>query len=77
MGKWKTGILTVDLTSMGGSGLKKGQNVRYNKIQTVPDVDGIRLTKYEYYYTDMNGKGLVRTTSLTIEGQPEIKEPFI
>lgn len=77
MAKFKTGILSEEIRSMGGTTLKKGQEVKYIRKLTQKDKDGFRLTKYEWHYCDINGRGLIRTIERTIEGLPYIKEEFL
>ncbi len=77
MAKFKTGILSEDLRSMGGTTLKKGQRVKYMRKLTLKDKEGFLLSKYEWHYYDENGRNLIRTTERTIEGLPYIKEEFL
>lgn len=77
MGKWKEGRMSKEIRSVGGCMLSKGQKVKYARIKTIPDADGMKLTEYEYHYVAKDRSCMVRTTSLTIEGRPEIKEKYL
>ncbi len=69
---YKEGVLSKNLTSVGGGGHKKGDTVRYKKFKGVRQNDGFLFSDYEYHYLDTNNYNLVRTTKLLIEGEPEI-----
>lgn len=73
---WKEGVITKDLMSVGGSGHKKGDTVRYKRHKTLPDSDGFRLTEYEWHYLNTDNYNLVRTIEVIIEGVPYHKEPY-
>ena len=72
---WKKGIMSKDLTSAGGSIIKKGEEVIYKRIKSVRDTEGFLLTKYEWWYQTDNT--LIRTLELTIESEPHIKEEIL
>ncbi|SEC66649.1 hypothetical protein SAMN04489761_3445 [Tenacibaculum sp. MAR_2009_124] len=72
--KWK-GTLTKDLISLGHSiknlppDFKKGQKVICWKKSEY--VDGEWTGGYEYHYSDLDGKDLVRTSKFLIEEYEE------
>lgn len=76
MARYKKGIISQDLRCVSGFTHKKGSTVYYQRIKTVPDRHGFKLTDYEWYYLDENQKNLVRTTKRIIEGLEFIQEPF-
>ena len=69
---YKEGILTKNLNSVGGSGHKKGDVVRYKKMKTVRTKNDYVFSDYEFHYLDVNNYNLVRCTKLFIEGEEEI-----
>lgn len=75
--KW-VGRITSDLKSVGGSGFRKGDEVICKKgRQLSRSINGkLRWNgKYEYFYTNLNGACLVRTTKFLIEGFDEPNLP--
>ena len=74
---WNEGIISRDLYSVGGSGFKKGDVVRYRRFKTMLDEDGHKWTEYEWYYVDTNNYNLVRTIEKIIEGEEYVKEPYL
>ena len=64
---WKEGILKRDLRSVGGSGHKKGDIVRY-KLYKVYNPETKRSTnKHEWHYVNQQNNTLVRTSEFLIE----------
>lgn len=59
------GVLTQDLRCGYGTKLSKGQEVIAYK-RSVYDSRGCRTGKWEYHYSDSNGKGLIRSTKFLI-----------
>lgn len=65
MGKWKKGVLSEDLTSIGGETIKKGETVNYIRKKVHPDNEGFTYGDYEYHYKKVGG-GLIRSSKLII-----------
>lgn len=59
------GILKEDLVCGYGTKLSKGQEVIVYK-RSVYDKHNCRTGKWEYHYSDINGKGLIRSTKFLI-----------
>lgn len=74
---YKKGIITEDLCSVGGTGHKKGDTVYYRRYKTQPDKDGYKYSDYEWHYVNEEGKNLVRTTKVIIEGVEFRQEPYV
>ena len=74
---WNEGIMSENLTSVGGYTHKKGSVVRYKRKRVYPDDDGSKLWNYEWHYLDENNYNLVRSDSRTIEGLPIIIEKML
>ena len=62
---WKEGVITKDLTSMGGTVHKKGSIVRYKKFKSVDD--DVLVSKYQYHYLDQSNHNLVRSHELLVD----------
>lgn len=74
---WKEGIITKNLKSVGGSGHRKGDIVRYRRYKVYADKDGFKHSDHEWHYIDTNNYNLVRTTQLLIEGEEFVDERII
>lgn len=74
---WQEGVLAKTINSVGGTSHYKGDIVRYKRYTTVRDIDGFRLTKYEWHVINANNNNLIRVTELHIEGKEVIKEKIL
>ena len=70
---WKEGILTREFKN-SGSTLRVGEKVRYKRYKKIiwyDTVTGLRRSKtideYEWYYTNLQNTGLVRSDGFYIE----------
>ena len=64
---WKEGILKRDLRSVGGSGHKKGDTVRYKRYKVFNTETKCSTNKYEWHYINQQNHELVRTSEFLIE----------
>jgi sugar phosphate isomerase/epimerase len=76
MARWKTGIMSESLTCGVGTTIEKGTKVKFARIKTIADSDGIKLTDYEWHYQPIEGRNYIRSLKRMIEGLPIIKEEY-